>query len=403
MRKTITIMLVLMAALFATQAKAVSQPTAGKTYYLYNVGQKSYLSASADGTLTLGAARVAVTLAKVEAQNGSSADEGYYTLTTAKGKICSSLLATPRCDGSVPYDQWAFEEVSGKQGCYTIANRYRDAGAHHYMYYSTLFGALFTEPLKPWTSFENAQWQFVGEDEIPTEEVFLSQDATSYTTPSAAKADVYLYRTLTLGQFNSFCVPFDITVDQLKSQFGADVQLIEFTGVSGNTIYFKTVTDEGVKAGRPYHLKPSSKATVTHDGKDCYKFTGVTSFASSPEAVTHTDAADGKQLTFTATFSKSTAPAGAYVISKGEIYHLVSDMDIKGFRGYFTLSGADKASISSFTVDGEATGIGTVTADGEQKFDIYNTAGQQVRHGATSTDGLQKGVYVVKGKKNFKK
>ena len=394
-------MLVLIAALFAVQAEAAIRPEAGNTYYLYNVGQQKYLSAADDGTLTLGGARIAVTLAKV-AKNGS-VDEGYYTLTTAKGKICSSLLAAPRCDGSVPYDQWAIEEVSGKSGNYTIANRYRDAGAHHYMYYSTLFGTLFTEPLKPWASFENAQWQFIGEDEIPTEDVFLNQDATGYTAPTAAKADVYLYRTLTLGQFNSFCVPFDISAEQLKEQFGDDVQLIEFTGVSGNTIYFKTVTEEGVKAGKPYHLKPSKEAAADYQGTKCYKFTGVTSFASDPEAVTHTDAADGKQLTFTTTFFKSTAPAGAYVIRKGEVYHLVSDMAIKGFRGYFTLSGADKASISNFTVDGEATGIGAVTADGGQQFDIYNTAGQQVRHGATSTDGLQKGVYVVKGKKSFKK
>ena len=401
MRKSLTLLLVLIAALLTT-ARA-SAPENGKTCYLYNVGQQKWLSAAADGTLTLGDTRVAVTLATVATQNGSTTDANYFTLTTAQGKICSSLLATPRCDGSVPYDQWRFDEVSGKPGVYTLANRYRDANSHYYMYYSTLLGALFTEPLKPWTSFENAQWQLLTDEDIPTQDVYLSETAESYTAPtvqSGHQANVYLQRTLTIGQYNSFCVPFDITREQLVSQFGDDVHVIHLDSYDGSTVNFVTYTGD-LKAGEPYHIKPSETPKADFEGNTCYKFTGITEFAEQPSEA-QASAADGSSLTYYATFVNATAPKGAYVISRGDIYHLQSDMALMGFRGYFLLSGSDKAAISTYVIDGGTSGIGGIDDFGSASAPrgVYNTAGQKMAQ--DDTKALPKGVYVINGKKVIK-
>lgn len=399
MRKSLTLLLVLIAALLTT-ARA-SAPENGKTCYLYNVGQQKWLSAAADGTLTLGDTRVAVTLATVATQNGSTTDANYFTLTTAQGKICSSLLATPRCDGSVPYDQWRFEEVSGKPGVYTLANRYRDANSHYYMYYSTLLGALFTEPLKPWTSFENAQWQLLTEEEIPTQDVYLSETAESYTAPtvqSGHQANVYLQRTLTLNEYNSFCVPFSISREQLEEQFGEGVRLIHLNDIHESTVNFVTQSG-GVEAGEPYHLMPTEGPAEEYNGNKCYVFTGITSFEAEPKKVSVSDAATGNTATYTTTFFKTTAPKGAYVIRKGEIYHLVSEMALKGFRGYITVEGSDKAAISTYVIDGGTSGIGGIGSASAPRG-VYNTAGQKMAQ--DDTKALPKGVYVINGKKVIK-
>lgn len=402
MRKSLTLLLVLIAALLTTARAAA--PEDGKTCYLYNVGQQKWLSAAADGTLTLGGTRLAVTLATVAAQGGSTTDANYFTLTTAQGKICSSLLATPRCDGSVPYDQWRFDEVSGKPGVYTLANRYRDANSHYYMYYSALLGTLFTEPLKPWTSFKNAQWQLVTDEETPTQDVYLSEATESYQAPTVQaghQATVHLQRTLTMGQYNSFCVPFSISREQLEEQFGKDMKLIHLNDIHESTVNFVTQSG-GVEAGEPYHLMPSEEPKDEYNGNKCYVFTGITSFEAEPKQVSVSDAATGNTATYHATFVKTTAPKGAYVISRGDIYHLTSDMELKGFRGYITVEGSDKAAISTYVIDGGTSGIGGIEllGGGTAARGVYNTAGQKMSQG--DTKALPKGVYVINGKKVIK-
>lgn len=400
MRKSFSLMLVLLvSALFTARAAA---PSNGLTCYLYNVGQQKWLSAADDGTLTLGGARLAVTLATV-AQESGAADASYYTLTTARGKICSALLSVPRCDGSVPYDQWRFDEVAGKPGVYTLANRHREGNTNSYMYYSMILGSLFTEPLKPWTLFAGAQWQIYTEEEIPTEDIYLSETTESYTVPTVqdgSVAKVHLNRALTMGEYNSFCVPFDIPRSQLVEQFGDDVHVIHLDSYDGTTVNFVTYTGD-IVAGEPYHVKPSKAGTDTYNSTTNYVFTGVTNFIDAPhtaEAVS----ADGSRLTYYATFFKTTAPQGSYVIRNGDIYHLVSDMAIKGFRGYIVLEGTDKASVAGYTIDATPSGINGIEdfGSGTRTSGVYNTAGQKMSDGETNV--LPKGVYVINGKKVIK-
>ncbi len=47
---------------------------------------------------------------------------------------------------------------------------------------------------------------------------------------------------------------------------------------------------------------------------------------------------------------------------------------------------------------GDVTGIDGVQVEGEA-FDVYNLRGQKVRSNVTNFNGLQKGVYIVNGKK----
>lgn len=64
-------------------------------------------------------------------------------------------------------------------------------------------------------------------------------------------------RTYKAGQWNTFCVPFDLTIDQLKAVFGTSVVAKEHTAIAadGKTMVFTDVTGGYLKSGYPYLIK----------------------------------------------------------------------------------------------------------------------------------------------------
>lgn len=64
-------------------------------------------------------------------------------------------------------------------------------------------------------------------------------------------------RTYKAGQWNTFCVPFDLTIDQLKAVFGTSVVAKEHTAIAadGKTMVFTDVTGDYLKSGYPYLIK----------------------------------------------------------------------------------------------------------------------------------------------------
>lgn len=391
MKKLFTLTFVLLCTCLATLRAADytgSTPEAGKTYYLLNVQKGEFLGAATDGTLTLGGTKLSVTLSE-------KTTDGYYTLTTDKGKLSASLWGAPTCDGTGKYDEWTFSPVSGSDKTYAIGARSKEASSAQWLYYSELLQGVRTEPFKPGEAFKQGQWKLVGQasDEV----VNLDEASTSYTVPTigtSGSVTVHLKRTLTVNSWNSFCVPFAIPADQLKAQFGDKVQVAELTGITATTIDFTSRSD--IEAGKPY-LVYVTNATPS-DGY--YTFTGVTSFASTPTDVTVSDNT-GESLTFNGNFYKTTATKGAYVLSKNQVYHLQKDMDIKGFRGMIIQrnTGSGAKVFNAWSLDGTTTGIGTINATTDTRFDVYNVNGQMLRHAATSLDDLPHGVYIVNGKK----
>lgn len=67
-------------------------------------------------------------------------------------------------------------------------------------------------------------------------------------------------RTFTTGVWNTISLPFSATETQLKSVFGNDYELKEFSGVDENDntkLLFTTPADNSIQAGVPYLIKPS--------------------------------------------------------------------------------------------------------------------------------------------------
>lgn len=366
-----------------------SKPEAGKSYYLLNVAEGKFLSAADNGTLTLGGAKLAVTV--------TTNANGFQVLTTNKGDLAGVLHGKARCNGQGAYNEWALSLLDADSNGYALGCRSKEASNTEWLYYSSVLQDVRTQPYKPSNILTIAQWQFISEDQLKDPIVTLDEKSESYSTPSigtTGSAEVHLTRTFSANSWNSLCVPFAISDAEVKAQFGNDSKVAEFTGATATTLEFSSCTD--IEAGKPYLVYIPEGATQTK-----FTFKGVTAFASQPIDVEQQGSTNEK-TTFHGYFYKSTAPKGSYVLRKNLVYHLVSDMAIKGFRAVLIDGTATQRVFTQWSLDGTTTGIGNIDANVIQRYNVYNTNGQMVRHAATSLDDLPHGVYIVNGKKVIK-
>ena len=72
-------------------------------------------------------------------------------------------------------------------------------------------------------------------------------------------------RSFTANGWNVISLPFNVDETQLKTVFGNNYQLKEFTGVStdGKTMIFQSPADNAIVAGNPYLIKPSQTVSST--------------------------------------------------------------------------------------------------------------------------------------------
>lgn len=68
-------------------------------------------------------------------------------------------------------------------------------------------------------------------------------------------------RTLTGGQWNTFCLPFAATEEQMKSALGCNYELAVHSGMDGETMLFSAPESLDIQAGVPYLIKPASNVT----------------------------------------------------------------------------------------------------------------------------------------------
>lgn len=177
--------------------------------------------------------------------------------------------------------------------------------------------------------------------------------------------------------WNTIAMPFALTDDILTDIFGAGYKIYEFKSFSENKISFATATT--FYAGYPY-LVYVENAPAQED----IKLQGVSVVTAKADTY--------GGVTFQSSYAPIAAGdlTGNYgVTSDGEIRKAGSGASLNGFRAYFT----DVPASARIFIDGEATGIGRITADGELQIkNVYNLNGQKVQN-------VKKGLYIVNGKK----
>ena len=283
------------------------------------------------------------------------------------------------------------------------------------------------------------QWYLDATNTSPSEFTITQNTDGSYT-PSGINRnpnndDHYEYpvtynirRYFNVDKWESLILPCTLTGDQVKQTFGGDkeVKLSVFDKVEGTCVKFRSVNPdtEGIVAGKPYIIKVGKEADIKTKN-DVYTFPwginttvkvkgpiyqvkGVVPPTFTGDGVTTEEITTGgyKVQFHGFYYDRGAAPAHAYVVNNGNMYHLSSDWNnFVGTSWYVTITDAQgNAKALSFSFDGDSstTAIENVTRqeDAAVQTDgfVYNLSGQRVGT-RNNMSNLSSGIYIVAGKK----
>ena len=295
--------------------------------------------------------------------------------------------------------------------------------------------------------FDNFQLFYMGDRQwyldatnTSTEDFTTTKSTGDYYTPSGINRnpegpDQYKFpvtynirRYFHVGEWESLILPCTLTGDQVKQTFGGDkeVKLSVFDKVEGTCVYFRAVdTDkEGIVAGKPYIIKVGKEADIKTKNDEytfpfgpntmvkvngpIYQVKGVVPPTFTDDVVTTEEITSGG---YTVQFKgfyydPGAAPANAYVVNNGDMYHLSSAWNsFVGTSWYVTIKDAQgnlKALSFSFDGDSSTTAIENVAGqeDAAVQADgfVYNLSGQRVGT-RNNMSNLSSGIYIVAGKK----
>ena len=199
---------------------------------------------------------------------------------------------------------------------------------------------------------------------------------------------VKLNRTLVADKWNTLCVPFAISEEEIKANFGEGTLVEKFEAVNGNTVNFADATS--IEAGVPYLIKPTVAGTT-------YTFNGKDVIADAPKTEGNADVTFQGIYSPTDITNNGTVKA-AGVTEDGKVLFVNPDSKTKAFRCFFTIS--DNASITpamlKVSIKGVETAINSIVMGNSNATDnaVYNLQGQRV-----NGNSLTKGIYIKNGKK----
>ena len=243
---------------------------------------------------------------------------------------------------------------------------------------------------------------YIKETKVP---VVLDENDNSNTFEENKDVNVTIKRTFYKdGDWNTLCLPFDVSAEEVKAAFGSDAQLrqVDEAHSKDNTVAFTTAT--AIKAGVPYLIKFDKLAENADQPEEFnHTFEGVT----LTKKVEYSALADfniifaGSYSAFTPEdFLKeyNTCDVVASMAAANTLKKVYAGTTIKGLRAVFGLNSSVQPQAVKVIIDGTATGIGDLHVDGATVANgrVYNLNGQCV---GTSLEGLKAGVYIQNGKK----
>lgn len=225
--------------------------------------------------------------------------------------------------------------------------------------------------------------------------ITLDENSESNTIEAKNGVNVTLKRTMVANEWNTICLPFDVTMDNAKAAFGDNVKIVELdtdAAVDANVLSFKPSTE--IVAATPYLIKPSTVA-------DEYTFENV-DITNNEAGYSMTDNADVAfkgiynmvDITKDVVAAKFGGYYAAFLGDGNKIYKAGTGMT-KGFRAYFAIPNGAAASALRVVIDGTATSIKNIDSEVvESNAPVYNLQGQRV-----DGNNLTPGIYVKAGKK----
>lgn len=201
--------------------------------------------------------------------------------------------------------------------------------------------------------------------------------------------NVTLKRTISDTYLNPFCVPFDMTADQITAVFGEGSVVSAFTSVTGNVMNFEKVAT--ITAGQPYIVQATKASTEISLDNVEMKFEPGSNVKQESDELSMSFNGIVSPYTF-----KKNDGTELFLDKNGNLrYPSTVGSQMKGMRAYFeVLDGTGNE--AKVNIGGGLSSIDKLMNGEAMTGKVYNLNGQYV---GNTLDGLAKGLYIMNGKK----
>lgn len=221
------------------------------------------------------------------------------------------------------------------------------------------------------------------------------EDTKTYNEAPALVANVTLNRKLG-EKWNTIVLPFALNEAQVTEMFGEGAKVAAYKGSTVNgdhvTLNFKEQTS--MEAQTPYMIKPGTNAS--------YKVNGV--ILEPASGLKKVEDANHNGIDFVGNYTTGqTLQQNSFFISNNVFYRASGQETMKAYRATFQVPSTLSAAKSMNTVfvgeGGSVTAIDDVHVSPQGSFDVYHINGMLVKKNAIDLNGLDKGIYIINGKK----
>lgn len=243
--------------------------------------------------------------------------------------------------------------------------------------------------------FETPEKKFVAIDDVivtAIPEVILKDSLDNsgvLPTGDPLLATVNTHRTLISGIWNTLCLPFDVTMNDMELALGdnQNIQLRTFSSYADNVMTFANANEATIPAGTPFLVKLNT--TVKNP-----TFHAVTISNTYARTVT------SNGVSFVGTYSPITLLTNGtnlFLTTRNTLSVPASGTNtMNGLRAYFVVTGDVTPTATRIAIDDETTTLQPTTATRQQPTGAFNLSGQRTQH-------PRHGLYVVDGRLTFVK
>lgn len=221
------------------------------------------------------------------------------------------------------------------------------------------------------------------------------EDTKTYNEAPALVANVTFNRKLG-EKWNTIVLPFALNETQVKEMFGEGAKVAAYKGstVNGDHVTLNFEEQTSMEAQTPYMIKPGTSASS-------YKLNGV---ILEPAGLKKVEDANHKGIDFVGNYTTGqTLQQNCFFISNNTFYRASGQETMKAYRATFQVPSTLSAAKSMNTVfvgeGGSVTAIDDVHVSPQGSFDVYHINGMLVKKNAIDLNGLDKGIYIINGKK----
>ena len=311
-------------------------------------------------------------------QNASGLKSGKYLLTvaargeaslknltlTAGSNSINLPIQTPNNIFGNNWDDYSIETIVDNSGNLNIKIEGKTTKSH------------------AWFSFNNFRLVRLGD----LDAVALDEAADNVIEAKEA-ADVTLKRTFVANKWNTLVLPFAVSDADVKTTFGADAKIVEYSNADDANINFTTST-KGIEANVPVLIMPAAV-----NAENTYTFNSVSIVVADPNPK-----ADGTNYSFVGSYKSYNLVNDDYMLYADKWWktETADTYKIKAFRAYIKANTPAAAKQLNLVIDGQTTGLKLNTVNGNIEGETYNIAGQRVANS-------YKGLIIKNGKKIIKK